>query len=316
MSKMTQGTILQGINNIFTVRIQEQRLLCRIKGKVLAGAENNYNPLAPGDQVVCSGDMILQRLPRRNNLFRWNRKRNNMQVVAANIDQIILFASVGQPPFRPRFIDRAIVLAEQCGVPCVIVVNKLDLGIEAAESRRIDIYRELGYPVLPISAATGEGMDELYQHCLHKRSVFYGQSGAGKSTAINALFPQAAQRTGDVSSKHNRGRHTTNYGRLLTWRELGSAADEAVELIDTPGIRELHLMGFSVAQIAAGYREILQLSHECGFNSCSHQHEPDCAVRRAVDAGAIHPDRYQSYLNSVQDTLALSRQFGTPEFEV
>ncbi|AFG37709.1 ribosome small subunit-dependent GTPase A [Spirochaeta africana] len=308
------GLVLQGINNIFTVMHENQTRLCRLKGKVLDGAENSYNPLAPGDLVEFEGELILRRHPRRNCLFRWNRKRNNMQAVAANVDQVVLFGSVGEPPFRPRFIDRALVLAELAGIPAVVVINKSDLTATAAEQERIDVYRQVGYRVHRISALTGDGLEDLRHILADKRSVLYGQSGVGKSSCINAMYPDCKLKTGEVSRKHNRGRHTTNYGRLLTAAELGSQGS-ATAIIDTPGIRELHIMGYTEYEIASGYREIAALAPGCSYNGCTHIHEPDCAVRAAVDRGELHPDRFASYAKTRADMQDLTKQYGVPRFD-
>lgn len=311
------GTVLQGINNIFTVRTAGAVQLYRLKGKILnEGSQGppEYNPLAPGDEVVLEEGQIVSRLPRANQLYRWNRKRNCMQIAAANVDQLLLFGSICEPPLRPRFIDRALVMSEWSRLPAVVIINKADLGGAQQDMERIAVYQSLGYRVLMISAHTGQGLPELADICRGSRSVLFGQSGVGKSTCINSLFPAVDLKTGDVSRKHNRGRHTTNYGRLLTAAELGADSAET-EIIDTPGIRELHVMGFSEVEIAYGFREIRARADRCSYSSCTHLHEPDCAVRLAVQEKSIHPDRYTSYANTVADMQDLSRQFGVPEFE-
>lgn len=308
------GIILQGINNIFTVQSGEFIRLCRIKGKVLQDSENVYNPLAPGDIVHCEGDLITERLPRKNCLVRWNRKRNNMQAIAANVDQLILIGCVSEPPLRPRFLDRGAAIAELSGIPCIIAINKTDLGINSQDEERLEAFRKLGYEIILTSTKNNTGLSELKKLCLNKRTVFYGQSGVGKSSCINAMFPGLALKTGDISAKHNRGKHTTNFGRLLTSIDL-LEPDSGIEIIDTPGIRELHVMGYSIPEIAAGYIEIAEAGRECAYNSCTHRHEPGCAVKEAVKSGLIHSDRYTSYLNCIQDMQELTKQFSTPELE-
>ncbi|THB62501.1 MAG: ribosome small subunit-dependent GTPase A [Spirochaetaceae bacterium] len=315
-----KATVLKGINNIFTVQfISETQSsdaqlpgtqLCRIKGKVLPGAGQDYNPLAPGDMVEIDNGLIISRYPRKNRLYRWNRKRNNLQVFAANIDQLLIFGSVKSPPLRPRFIDRVLVMAENAHVDCIIVINKLELGPAEDELQRLETYRQLGYKVIMVSAYTGAGLDTL-KHCLQaKRSVLYGQSGVGKSSCLNALFPHLDLSVGGLSKKHNRGTHTTNYGVLLEGEAMGGLG-----IIDTPGIRELHLPGYTSSEVASGFRDIHAYGDSCEFDGCTHVHEPGCKVKKALADNLLHPDRYQSYLNILSDNEFLQAQYGVLNME-
>ncbi|MFP4430401.1 MAG: ribosome small subunit-dependent GTPase A [Spirochaetaceae bacterium] len=301
-----EGRILFGINNIYAVLIlrgsvdQPEVLRCRIKGKILQGVEGEYNPLAPGDivEVEESGSegMIVARRPRRNSLSRWNRKRHRLQVLGTNLDCVVVISCTGTPPFRPRFVDRALALCEHEAIDATIVVNKVDLGLDPGAEDRIADYRSLGYQVVLTSAKEGSGFEALFEMAHRETLLFLGHSGVGKSSLLNRLLPDANQRVGDVSVKYRRGRHTTNYAILHPVAEGG--------IVDTPGIRELDLYPLSILEISHGYREIRRFAGECGYPNCTHLHEPDCAVLQAVKEGAINLDRYQSYRFAVEDREA------------
>jgi len=293
-----EGLILTGINNIFTVHSEGNLYLCEIKGKVLRGLENVYNPLAAGDIVKFALDkisdkkgMILERLKRKNEFSRWNNKRNAPQTIAANIDYLICVASAGNPPFRPRFIDRVLVMAES-NIKVLVVLNKSDLGISEQTKERMEDYKKTGYDYINCSAETGENIDSLKKIISGNISAFVGQSGVGKSTLLNVLYPGHELKTGAVSIKHDRGRHTTNYSRLIFEDDGG--------FIDTPGIREIEIFGVKPEELGFHFREFNNFSEGCKFQPCRHKNEPGCNVIKAVEAGNIHPDRYESYLRILE----------------
>lgn len=294
---MMRGTVLWSMNNIFSVRTGAESLECRLKGKRLEG-EDVYNPLAPGDLVELtrdgsSGGLIHRRLPRKNSFQRWNRKKQSLQTMAANVDILLIISSLKSPPFRPRFLDRILISARWNQIEPVIVVNKADFPMELHDRDRIEDY-DNKHSVIICSAKTGRGIEDVKNVLNHKRAVLIGQSGAGKSSIINRLNPELHLRTGEISEKYNRGKHTTNYAVLLEWQK-GS------EIIDTPGIREIDLNGIPDENIRDGFAEFAAHSEKCGFSTCSHIHEPDCAVRGLVEDGLIHPDRYQSYINIISE---------------
>ncbi len=288
------GKILYGINNIYSVSTGDEILECRIKGKKLKGHAQQYNPIAPGDIVFIEPDagnpgkaMITGRKERKNDFSRWNKKRNSPQTVAANIDLLVCLASPVSPPFRPRFIDRVIIMAED-HFPILILVNKADQKIDKDVQVRLDDYRRMGYDYMLCSAHTGEGIDKVKEFLKGRVSAFVGQSGVGKSSLLNRLEPSFNLRVGEISDKYNRGRHTTNYGILLPW--------EGGALIDTPGIREIHLWGVDSRDISHFMPDLYPHINECSLPSCLHIHEPECGVLKALERGEIHPDRYESYL--------------------
>ncbi len=291
---MQTGLILTGINNIYTVHSENSLYLCEIKGKVLKGLENVYNPLAAGDMVSFAVDeisadkgMIVERLKRRNEFSRWNNKRNAPQTIAANIDYLICVASAGNPPFRPRFIDRVLVMA-QSDIKVLIVLNKSDIGIDKRTQVRMDNYKSIGYSYISCSAETGENINKLKNIISGKVAAFIGQSGVGKSTLLNVLYPGHNLKTAAVSIKHDRGRHTTNYSRLIFEDDGG--------FIDTPGIREIEIFGIKQDELGFHFREFYDYSQSCKFQPCRHKNEPECGVIKALEDGHIHPDRYESYL--------------------
>ncbi|NQT60450.1 MAG: ribosome small subunit-dependent GTPase A [Bacteroidetes bacterium] len=299
------GIIIKGINNIYTVLTDDEEILCRIKGKVLKENEKTYNPLAPGDRVkisICgsgnSDGLITERDLRENAFIRWNMKKNLPQVLAANIDEVVCIVSPDNPPFRPRFIDRVIVCAGN--IPLVIVMNKCDIPISDDANIRFKHYQKLGFTIFTVSAQTGEGLNELKSYFKGKSVAVVGQSGVGKSTLINKLLPSIEQRTGEISSKYNRGRHVTNFAVMLSHGDI--------TLIDTPGVRELQVSLMDLYELGGYFPEISSRQKECSFQPCLHRNEPDCAIHNAVSEGDILKDRYESYLrilDSIEERIGV-----------
>ena len=202
---MAEGTVLQGINNIYTVESGSDIFECRIKGKLLSEDIKTYNPLAPGDKVLIEKDqhqpasaLITERLNRRNKFVRFNKKRNVPQILAANVDLILCISSVSSPPFRPRFIDRVLVSAHN-EIPVAIVINKTDLGITGQDEHRIKLFGKIGYKVFRTSAENNTGITRLVSYITGKRVVLIGQSGVGKSSICNAISPDLGQKIGEVN---------------------------------------------------------------------------------------------------------------------
>jgi ribosome biogenesis GTPase len=208
------------------------------------------------------------------------------QVIAANIDLIVVVAAAAQPPFRPGLVDRFLIAAEIGGVEPVLCLNKADLAPE--EPSELQIYRDLGMRVCVTSCVDGRGLDALRGMISGRFSVFAGHSGVGKSSLLNALDPALRVHTQEVSGQTLRGRHTTTAGRLY---ELG----ENARVIDTPGIRSLGLWRVTPAESAYYFPELAEASMDCKYRNCTHTHEPDCAVKTAVSAGRIKQGRYDSY---------------------
>jgi ribosome biogenesis GTPase len=310
-TELKSGQVLYGINNIYTVEVDGRQMQCRIKGKILKTERNVYNPIAVGDFVRLQPDphseevgWIVERRPRTSSLVRWNKKRNAIQVLAANAEVLVCVSSTQSPPFRPRFIDRLLVSANR--LEPLIVINKSDLSLSAEARDRIRDYKRIGYPVIMTSAFTGRGVSELRRSIKKKVSVFFGQSGVGKSTLLNRMFPGLDLAVGEISRKHDRGSHTTSFASLIR-------TAEDFPIIDTPGIRELEIAGVEARDLAFYFPEFVPIAEQCSYPSCRHVDEPECAVRQAVDRGLIHPDRYESYLRIYEDVEAFARAFpGSP----
>jgi len=307
-----KGQILFGINNIYTVNVDNKLYECRIKGKVFKKSDGFYNPLTAGDIVDIEPDSISSEhgtiisLHERKNVFtRWNRKRMAVQLIAANIDILFIITTPDEPPFRPRFIDR-MLLSQEENYEKIIIMNKSDLSISPDIEERIADYNRIGIKVLKSSAVTEQGIEEIKNIIKGKYCVFAGQSGVGKSTLINLLTGNKMQKTGEISYKYCRGRHITNYSVLIKDKDNGG-------IIDTPGIREIFIEKVAPEKLGYMFTEFKEYIKLCEFIGCSHIEEPGCAVKRAVESGHIHEDRYRTYFKLYNEMTELSDEiYGCP----
>jgi len=261
---------------------------------------DHVDPVAIGDRVryVDAGDdhgMIVEILPRNSKLSRPATvpgQRVFEQVIVSNADLIIPVFSVANPTLKWGLLDRYLVAAEAAELPSLIVINKLDLaGKNLSLNEDIEIYRRIGYPVLLVSAITGEGIEELTSALQDKLSVKIGKSGVGKTSLLNAIQPGLGLRVKAVSNGQlGKGRHTTTHLEMFEL-VFGGA------LVDTPGIREFGLWDVHARELAYLFPEMADYVGRCKFGlSCRHDREPGCVVRKAVMSGAISPYRYQSYM--------------------
>ncbi len=308
MAAELRGTVLSGANNIFFVRTDSGVRECRIKGKVLDVPEREYNPLAPGDEVLldlgAEGEaLIAARVPRRSAVTRFNRKRNAIQTLGANVDLIACVASVRDPDFRPGLLDRMLVVASWAGIPARLVLTKCDLGISGETKAEVEVYAALGIPVSRVSVYQDDAKKDLAAAIAGMRVILIGHSGVGKSSLIRWLVPTWDAATAEVVAATGKGRHTTTVGTLY------HGAHTAFELLDTPGVRELDIRNVPAAQLGECFPEIAMRSSQCRFQPCTHTHEPGCEVNKAGENGAIHPRRLQSYRRLYSEIEELQQEW-------
>lgn len=278
----------------------------RILGKFKIDGLTSTNPIAVGDQVNIEAEnelqdtMIITAISDRKNYITRVSPANKHQhhIIASNLDQSLLFATLKEPKTSQGFIDRFLITSEAYHIPSVIVFNKADLYKKKEEDKFNavkDIYEKIGYKVLSMSIETGEGVEAVKSLLKDKITLLSGHSGVGKSTFINAVFPDMKLKTQDVSGWSGKGLHTTTFAEMYDLPPNGGG-----RIIDTPGIRELGLVDISKQELSHYFPEMRVLINDCQFNNCMHLNEPGCAVKAAVEDGAIHMDRYISYCNILE----------------
>lgn len=272
----------------------------RIKGKFKIEGITSTNPIAVGDfvEIENEGDsestVITEIQPRKNYINRTSpHNKNQHHIVAANLNQSLLFATLKEPKTSLGFIDRFLVISEAYHVPAIIVFNKTDIyrkkELEKLEEIK-NIYEPIGYRIETISLNNQTGLNHLKNILKDKTTLLSGHSGVGKSTFINYLFPNLNLKTQDVSGWSGKGLHTTTFAEMFDL-EFGG------KIIDTPGIREMGLVDISRQELSHYFPEMLKLLPHCQFNNCLHTNEPGCAIKNAVGKDSIHEERYISYLN-------------------
>jgi len=260
------------------------------------------DPIAIGDSVRFrkAGDgtgVIVEVLPRRNQLSRPAPSGGLEQVIVANVDQIVAVFAAAQPAPKWNLLDRYLVSAESAGIPALICVTKTDLADVDRFREDLGVYASVGYRVVSTSAVTGQGVDAIRAVLAGKVSVLVGKSGVGKTTLLNAIQPGLGLRVGEVSEATDKGRHTTSHLEMFELGVLGGA------VVDTPGMRELGLWNVRSDELAALFPEMRPFVDQCRFGAdCSHTHEPDCAIKSAVERGAISERRYASYKSLRKET--------------
>ena len=309
-----KGLVIKNTGSWYTVLMDDGGMLdCKIKGNFRLKGIRSTNPVAVGDRVeVDTATSYITGIEDRRNYII--RKSSNLSkqshIIAANVDQAFLIVTVNYPQTSTTFIDRFLASAEAYRVPVVLIFNKTDLLDEDEQHYQqmmMTLYETVGYECRTVSAATGEGIDELKPLLKGKITLLSGNSGVGKSTLINRLVPGANLRTAEISDAHNTGMHTTTFSEMLkvnTQAEGEEAADGQQEiswLIDTPGIKGFGTFDMEPEEICGYFKEIFQFSKNCHFSNCTHTHEPGCAVVKAVEEHYIAASRYQSYLSMLED---------------
>lgn len=298
-----QGVVVKSAGSIYSVRTADGIIECRIKGNFRLKGIKSTNPVAVGDYVKIDvredGTAYIVDIETRRNYIV--RKASNLSkqshILAANIDQCLLVATINHPVTSTTFIDRFIASAEAYRVPVVILFNKIDIYNDA-DNEELEyleaLYKSIGYPCLRLSATEGKGIEALKEMMQGKVSLLAGNSGVGKSSIINAISPDTAVKVGEISRIHDTGMHTTTYSEMF---ELMPDS----YIVDTPGVKGFGSYAMESEEIAHYFVEFFELSEGCKYGNCTHTHEPGCAVLEALEAGHIAPSRYQSYLSMLDD---------------
>jgi ribosome biogenesis GTPase len=287
-------------------------LRCTLRGVLWDEGATESRPVAVGDRVRLhlEGDdgVIEEREERTNRLARptpRGARQSRVQVIAANLDRLLLVAALADPPFRAGLVDRFLVAAAVQDIPPVIVLNKVDLeGAGEPPARRsvVQPYREFGYRVVETSCSTGEGLDALRDLMSEGLSLLVGHSGVGKSSLLNAVSPGLELHTREVAGYHGRGRHTTTRVTLLH-------LDGGGWVVDSPGIREFGVADIGPGELARLYPGFGELPERCRFANCLHREEPDCAVRAAVTGDQLPAVRHERYLRLLEDVERQARPY-------
>jgi ribosome biogenesis GTPase len=264
---------------------------CAIRGLLKDLSTDLRHVVVAGDIVwlrpEATGDSLIERIePRQHILSRMSKQRQ--QILAANVDQLLIVASAAEPNLKPNLIDRFLVEAERMRIEPILCINKIDLVDPADLMPIVGVYGQMGYQVFSISATTGQGIDSLRRLLAGKESVVAGQSGVGKSSLLNAIEPELALKVGVVSRENQKGRHTTTVARLIPLAMGGF-------VVDTPGIRQFQLWDIVPEEVAGLYRDIRPYVSLCRFPDCTHTHEAHCAVKDAVADNRLDARRYESY---------------------
>ncbi len=297
----TEGIVVSSTGSWYEVATEAGVLSCRIRGRLRLKGIRSTNPVVVGDRVVVEPDgessVIVAIIPRRNYIIRRaSNLSKESHIIAANIDQALLFVTLHSPTTPREFVDRFLVTCEAYKVPVTIVLGKADTLSEeyAAEAEEFTaIYEDAGYRVLRLSSVTGEGIEEIRSIIRNHTTLVAGNSGVGKSTFVGSIDPTLDIRTGEISESHHKGKHTTTFSTMYPL--------EGGYIIDTPGIKGFGLIDIEGRELCRYFPEMMRLSPLCRFYNCTHTHEPGCAVTEAVKEGRVAWSRYESYLKILDE---------------
>ena len=299
-----RGLVYKSTGSWYTVKEENSGVFyqCRIKGKMRLKGIKNTNPVAVGDYVAFQQEEGLQGVitaveERQNYIIRKSVNLSKQtHIIAANIDLAFLVVTLNNPPTSTTFIDRFLVTAEAYSIKTVLLFNKVDTYTpdELAEVKYLaQLYRKVGYECIGISATTGKNIEKVKETMRGKTCVVSGHSGAGKSTLINAIAPQLALKTGEISLQHQQGQHTTTFAEMF---DLPFGA----HIIDTPGIKGFGMVEIDKHELTDYFPEFFARKEDCKFNNCLHTDEPHCAVKEALENDEIAWSRYKSYLQILE----------------
>ena len=294
MDRKFTATVVRATGSWYDVLHDGETVRCRIRGRLRLKGVRSTNPVVVGE-VACEADeggdyVIADILPRRNYVIRRaSNLSKESHIIAANVDQALLMASLRSPETPTEFVDRFLVTCEAYKVPVTILLSKLDLQDAEAVAEFRAVYEGAGYRVLEVSVREGRGVEEVRELLAGRTTLVSGNSGVGKSTLIQAIDPSLDIRTGEISESHHKGRHTTTFSTMYPLAGGGA-------VIDTPGIKGFGLIDIDEAELWHYFPEMMRVAPACRFYNCTHTHEPGCAVTEAVKAGEIAWPRYESYL--------------------
>jgi len=302
---LEKGIVIKSVGSRYKIRLSSGNIIdCILPGKLRVKGMQTTNPVAVGDNVLVNSEkdnvtgIITEVLERKNYILR---KASNLskqsQIIAANIDQVLLMVTVILPRTPVEFIDRFLVTAEAYRIPAKIIFNKTDLyGKEELERMEylISVYSAIGYGCLRLSLNIGTGLEDLRHLMKDKTSLISGNSGVGKTSLLNILDPALKLKTAEISDYHKQGKHITTFPEMHRLPFGGFA-------IDTPGIRGFGVVDMERNEIYHFFPEIFKVSQDCKFYNCLHLDEPGCAVRKAVEQGEVNSLRYRSYLSILND---------------
>ncbi|CAM3295563.1 ribosome small subunit-dependent GTPase A [Zobellia roscoffensis] len=300
-----KGTVYKSTGSWYTVKAQDGEFYeCRIKGKFRIQGIKSTNPIAVGDVVSFKieqlGDDTVGTIhsieDRKNYIIRKSVNLSKQtHIIAANLDQVFLLVTLNNPTTYTIFIDRFLATAEAYDIPAILLFNKVDAYTieELAEIKYLaELYRNVGYTCVGISAKSGKNVDKVKEMMVGKTSMFAGHSGAGKSTLVNALEPKLELKTTEISEQHLQGQHTTTFAEMFD-------LDFGARIIDTPGIKGFGIVDMEKEEIGDYFPEFFELKGECKFNNCLHLDEPKCAVKEALENEEVAWSRYRSYVQMV-----------------
>ena len=299
-----RGLVIKNTGSWYLVKTDEGNCVeCKIKGNFRLKGIRSTNPVAVGDYVHIilnqEGTAFISEIEDRKNYIirRASNLSKQSHIIAANLDQCMLIVTVNYPETSTTFIDRFLASAEAYRVPVKLIFNKIDTYNEEEKSyleALIHLYTSIGYPCFKVSAKQQMGIEAINNELEGKITLLSGHSGVGKSTLINAILPDATAKTGEISSVHKKGMHTTTFSEMFELPQNGY-------LIDTPGIKGFGTFDMEEEEIGHYFPEIFRTSADCKYGNCTHRNEPGCAVRQAVENHYISESRYNSYLNMLED---------------
>jgi ribosome biogenesis GTPase len=298
------GIIVKVFGRFYAVLSEGEVINSVLRGRMKTEKSIYSNPAAVGDIVDFSknteGLGIIESVRERKNTFtRKDGIRSREDIIACNLDQVIAVQSFYQPQLNLRFVDRIIARSNKGNIPVLLCVNKSDLMRKGDRNYVRSYYKGTDIKIRIVSAHTGSGMESLKKAVSGKRSLLIGYSGVGKSSLFNRIYPGINLKINDVSESSGKGRHTTTNVKMFR-------AEDGTELIDTPGVREFGLVDIEPAELGNFFNDFREASEKCRFRPGTHDHEPGCEIKRMVEEGLIHGDRYVSYLNilySIQENI-------------